>query len=399
MITQKELFESKKECCGCGSCVDSCPKSVLVMTIDSSGFYYPQIVNPGSCIDCKLCLNVCPEKVYESIESDFQGFFAGYLEDDADLDSCASGGLATAISRKFISRGGVVYGCTYSDGWKSILYRRAERIKDLETFKTSKYAQSIKDHVYRDILEDLKSGKDVLFIGLPCDILAVKIRIPEKYSKNIYLLELICHGPTSLKVHRQYLEQLEKKNGKVVFFSTRTKKNGKWKPFYIQAVFENGQEHHEEFHKSAYGAAFRYLKRPSCYVCKIKGNHLAGDLMIGDYHYVEKGMKGYNPHGVSSALVHNEKGNNLLEGLEDFGFFIIKISERNAIGNRAITEAINAPKHQEDFEKTFRKNGLRTAFKLYFVTKSNIERTLKARIMDIAVKVKRVLIPTFMLRD
>lgn len=399
MITQEELFASKKECCGCGSCTDSCPKAVLTMAPDLSGFYYPRIANSSACIDCKTCLQVCPEKAYNGIESSFQGFYAGYFGDDAELISCASGGLATAISRKFIRCGGIVYGCAYSDDWKSVIYKRAEKVEELEPFKTSKYAQSIKNHVYRKILEDLEFGKDVLFIGLPCDILAVKLRIPEKYSKNIYLLELICHGPTSQEVHRQYLEQLEKKKGKILSFSSRAKKDGRWKPFYIQAIFVNGQEYYEEFHKSSYGAAFRYLKRPACYSCKIKSNHLAGDLMIGDYHYVEKGMKGYNSHGVSSALVHNEKGNYLLDGLDRFGFYITEIPKRNAIGNGAITKAINVPEHQADFEKMFKNCGLEAAFNLNFVIRSNIYRSLKSWIMSIALKVKRMMIPSSRLHD
>lgn len=394
MITQNELFVSKKECCGCGSCADVCPKSVLTMEPDPSGFLYPQIVNPIACIECKLCQKVCPEKTYDGIESDFRGFYAGYLKNDVDLISCASGGLATAISRKFINSDGVVYGCAYSDGWKSIIYKRAEKMEDLEEFKTSKYAQSMKNHVYREILEDLRSGKKVMFIGLPCDVLAVKLRIPEKYLEKVYLVELICHGPTSQEVHRQYLNFLEKKKGKVAFFSTRAKKSGKWKPFYIQAIFENGQEYYEKFHKSAYGAAFRYLKRPSCYSCKIKGNHLAGDIMIGDYHYVEEGMRGYNPHGVSSALVHNEKGSWLLEGLESVDFYITQIPERNAIGNSAIAKAICAPEHQADFEESFRNNGLIAAYKRHFVIQSNLTRSLKSGIMGAAVKVKRILIPS-----
>ena len=116
--------------------------------------------------------------------------------------------------------------------------------------------------------------------------------------------------------------------------------------------------------------------------------------MIGDYHYVEKGMKGYNPHGVSSALVHNEKGSWLLEGLESVGFYITPIPEKNAIGNGAITKAICAPEHQMDFEESFRKKGLIAASKRYFVIQSNIERSLKSEIMCAAVKVKRALKPS-----
>ena len=363
------------------------------MQEDASGFLYPRIINQEGCIDCKRCLEVCPEKNLLSIKSEFKSFYAGYLKNSDELISCASGGLATAISKKFIQNHGVVYGCAYSDDWKTIEYRRVTDILDLEKLKTSKYSQSRKDGIYKRIMEDLCAGSKVLFIGLPCDVLAVRNSVPTKYHSALYLLELICHGPTSPKVHRQFITELEKK-GRVTYFSTRAKKNGAWKPFFIHAKFENGTEHYEEFHKSAYGAAFRYLKRPSCYTCKIKGNHLAGDLMIGDYHYVEKGMKAYNEHGVSSALVHNEKGEKLLTELESTGFYITEIPKRNATGNGAITRAIPAPEKHEEFERVFVESGLTTASKLRFVIGSNIKRSVKAFVMEWAVKIKRVVVPS-----
>ena len=394
MITIDELYKSESECCGCGSCADVCPKSVLSMKADKSGFLYP-VVEHGECgIDCKLCTSVCPEKNYQAVCSDFIDFYAGYLEDQKELVSCASGGLATALSRNFLNHGGVVYGCTYSEDWRSIEYIRVTNESEIERLKTSKYAQSTKGNVYRQILEDLSLGIKVLFIGLPCEVLSVKTRIPEKIQENLFLVELVCHGPTSQKVHRQYLDHISKENGELIHFSTREKKNGEWKPFYICAKYNNGDTVYEQFHKSSYGAAFRYLKRPSCYSCQIKGKHLAGDLMIGDYHYVEKGMKGYNSHGVSSALVHNPKGKELLTGIDTVGFRLVEINKRGALGNGAITRAIAAPEGHLQFRRVFEDKGLIKAASQGFVRKSNIQRAVKETIMHYGVAVKRLLFPS-----
>lgn len=398
MIAQEQLYINKSECCGCSSCVDICPKSVLCMQEDESGFLYPIVKNPNVCIDCKKCLKICPEKNLHSIESDFKAFYAGYFIDNAELISCASGGLATAISKKFLLSQGIVYGCAYSKTFNSVEYLRVTDISALEKLKTSKYSQAIKNGIYKKVIEDLHNGYKVLFIGLPCDVLAVRLAVPLQLQTDLYLLELICHGPTSPKVHRQYIRELEKR-GAITSFSCRAKKNGEWKPFFIHVKFDDGSEHYEEFHKSAYGVAFRYLKRPSCYSCKIKGNRLAGDLMIGDYHYVEEGMKGYNAHGVSSALVHNEKGERLLSGLDNYGFYLVEIPERNAMGNGAITRAIPAPNKQKDFEKVFVEKGIMSAARLPFVKWSNYRRSLKASILRIAVKIKRILVPSTRPRD
>ena len=394
MITIDELYKSESECCGCGSCADVCPKSVLSMKADKSGFLYPVVEHGECCIDCKLCISVCPEKNYQAVCSDFIDFYAGYLEDQKELVSCASGGLATALSRNFLNHGGVVYGCAYSEDWRSIEYIKVTNESEINRLKTSKYAQSVKGNIYHQIIEDLNSGIKVLFIGLPCEVLSVRVRIPRKLQESLYLVELVCHGPTSQEVHRQYLDSAAGKNDDLIYFSTREKKNGEWKPFYICAKYKNGNTLYEQFHKSSYGAAFRYLKRPSCYSCKIKGEHLAGDLMIGDYHYVEKGMKGYNRHGVSSALVHNPKGKALLDGIENIGFYLMKINKRGALGNGAITKAIPAPDRQAQFRRVFESEGLDKASNQGYVKKSSLQRTLKETIMHYGVIVKRIVVPS-----
>lgn len=391
MITINELFHSVNQCCGCGSCANICPESVIEMNPDQLGFLYPKIINKNQCIDCKLCMKVCPIKYVDNIHSQFIDFYAGYIADKAELISSASGGLATAVSQKFIQTGGIVYGVRYTTDWSGVTYQRADRVEALESFKTSKYAQSVKDDVYTQVLLDLKKGIKVLFVGLPCDILAIKIRVPSRLQNNLFLMELVCHGPTSQEVQKQFIMHLTKNGNSISFFSTRAKRDGKWKPFYICAKFDNGSVFFEKFHKSAYGAAFRYLKRPSCYTCRVKGEHLAGDLMIGDYHYVEKGMRGFNKHGVSSALVHNQKGQELLSDLS--GFILFAISKRGALGNAAITKAIPAPNLQKKFEEDFIRNGLFHAYRLPFVRKSNIKRDFISIIMNIGVKVKRFLFP------
>ena len=398
MITQEELYRSESECCGCGSCADVCPKAVLSMKTDKSGFLYPAVEHEDLCSDCRLCTSVCPEKNYGKIDSGFTNYYAGYLEDETELITCASGGLATAMSRKFIRDGGAVYGCSYSKDWKSIEYIRVTDEAELDRLKTSKYAQSVKGHVYHQILEDLNSGKSVLFIGLPCDVLAVRTRVPLTLQNSLYLVELVCHGPTSQDVHRQYIDKIGAGSA-LLYFSTREKKGGEWRPFYICARYEDGNTFHELFHKSSYGAAFRYLKRPSCYACRIKGRHLAGDIMIGDYHYVEEGMKGYNRHGVSSVLVHNSRGAALLAGIESVGFKLVEINARGALGNGAITKAIAAPEGHDEFRKVFEAEGLEKAADLGFVKRSYFQRALKEKVKRCGVKVKRFLIPSSRPRD
>lgn len=392
MMKTENLYKTKSECCGCSMCATMCPTGIIEMREDQDGFLYPEIFNENKCLNCSKCLNVCPIKTSTNVQTEFIDYYAGSFSNDAETISCASGGLATAISNRFIEENGVVYGVAYSNNWKNAEYIRADSFEQIERLKTSKYIQAYKGNIYKTLEIDLKNNKKCLFIGLPCDVAAVKDSFM-KYD-NLFTIELICHGPTSQLVHKQYCEESERKAGsKISGFSSRFKKDGKWIPFYINVHMENGMNKMEPFHSSSYGAAFRYLKRPSCYSCPIKGNALKGDLMIGDYHYVEKGMKGYNPHGVSSAIVHNSKGLSLLKCLND-KFELVHIKKRNALANGAIHRPIESPYGQENFQRVFESKGLTTASRLTIVRKSNFTRNLKSVFLFCAVRIKRIIKPS-----
>ncbi len=387
----KDLYKKNEECCGCSMCANVCPAKIIHMQPDKTGFMYPVIENEESCLHCRKCQKVCPLKNTREKDSKFIDFYAASYKNDTDTISCSSGGLATAISSLIIKQGGIVYGAAYTDDYKKVIYERADSEEKLEKLKGSKYAQAEKGNIYKLISRDLNKGVKCLFIGLPCDVAAVVEYF--KQNRNLYTIELVCHGPTSNDVQKQYCEEIEKKySSKIIFFTNRYKKNGEWKPFYNFVQLENGKIFFEQFHKSSFGTAFRYLKRPSCYVCSVKDKALMGDLMIGDYHYVEDGMVGYNIHGVSSALIHNNKGNELISLLEK-NMNIVSIPERNALANGAIHHPIAAPKGYAKYKQIYLRQGLSKAHSMWIVVLSNYKRFCKAVFLKIAVKIKRKLWP------
>ena len=37
------LYKGKENCCGCGACMEICPRQAITMKVDMEGFEYPYI--------------------------------------------------------------------------------------------------------------------------------------------------------------------------------------------------------------------------------------------------------------------------------------------------------------------------------------------------------------------
>lgn len=269
--------------------------------------------------------------MYEEYKGHDIAAYAGYVTDDKELLECASGGIATALSREMIRRGGYVAGVAYNDDFTKAQYKIASQESMLEEFKGSKYVEVEKGTIYRDLKALLDAEESVLFFGLPCTVAAMRAFLHRDYE-NLIMVDLICHGPTLSSVHQQYLRYLEKnEHGKVKEFSTRKKKDS-WTPPYLYAKFDNGRIFEKEFYKTEYGCAFSKMSRKSCYTCKFRGNHRTGDIMIGDFWGAAETDEFWNKNGISSILVHTDKGNAFLQstgGIRLYPTTFDRIVEKN----------------------------------------------------------------------
>ena len=52
------LYKDKKDCCGCGACMNICPKSAIQMQADEYGFIYP-VIQQDLCVQWGACMTVC----------------------------------------------------------------------------------------------------------------------------------------------------------------------------------------------------------------------------------------------------------------------------------------------------------------------------------------------------
>ena len=331
MISSQDLYSYKEECCGCELCALACNHNVISMQPDSNGFLYPQIDNPAACVNCRRCVNLCPIKHSSRSSRQFLHGFGGSATFDSDVRKSASGGLSYSIGRKFIEKGGIVYGVEYTDDCRLVKFSRAVDLIELERFRTSKYVQARKYDIYQNVKEDLRMGAKVLFVGLSCEVSALYNFLSKEYE-GLYTIALMCHGTTSPRVHREFCDALQEEyQSKIQSFSVRHKIDG-WKPYYIKANFTNGRTYIEQFVKTDYEIAFKYLKRPSCYSCKFKLRNqnfgFKADLIIGDFHGARPTDAFFNKWGASRFYSTSDKGLDLIESVKEV-FCYYPISLKN----------------------------------------------------------------------
>lgn len=287
--------------------------------------------------------------------------YAGFLSEKAKILQSTSGGIATALAEYMLSQGGYVAGVAYTEDLYGAEYIIVDDAAQLPRLKGSKYIDCEKNSVFSDVKKLLDKGERVLFFGLPCVVTALYQFLGQR-PEGLITCELICHGPTDPKVHREYLAYLEKKfQSKVVEFSVRHK-NGTWLPPYLYARFENGKEFKKPFYDTEYGFAFTILGKPGCYQCRFKGDNRQGDIMIGDFWGATKKDPYWNEYGVSSIFARTGQGNSFLKqtpGVELFPATYEKAVENNPMA----TQPRNPFNNRERFSKMLEEKGLMYAVK------------------------------------
>ena len=219
-----KLFSEKKECCGCGACVDVCKAGAIRMVQDKEGFWYPR-VSQLKCKKCGQCKQVCPVR-NRSVEKDSRLYLGIQAKEDGVRHSSSSGGIFSLLAQYVFDRQGVVYGAAYNDRME-VVHKEAGDRQQLEQLKRTKYVQSNLNGVYSRIEELLKRDQWVLFCGTPCQAYGLKLFLKKAYEKLI-IVDLICYGVPSPGIWSSYVKYLESRHGgRMTDFSFRDKRDRK----------------------------------------------------------------------------------------------------------------------------------------------------------------------------
>ncbi len=343
------------DCTGCGACASICPTRCITMVTDSEGFKYPSI-DTAKCINCDLCTKTCLYNMTETISSrePFKSFGVINLDDKLRGKS-SSGGVFALFAEYIITKNGVVYGASFTDGFKQVKHIGITNIEEIQKLQGSKYVQSDTDGIYHDVLKKLNLGVPVLFTGTPCQIAGLKGFLKKEYS-NLICIEVICHGVPSPKVWEKYIDSFTKKwNTDITDVQFRNKEGKQFKSKGRSSMKISGSNNN--FYEclnafDPYNNLFlsNICLRPSCYQCTLKGNKHLGDIVIADFWGADKVVPGFGKEGdISLVICFNNKGLDFFNKIKVRTTFKEVDSMLALKGNQSFYKSCNMPEKREYF--------------------------------------------------
>ena len=294
-----KLVCEKNKCTGCMACISKCSKNAI--TIRDDLYAYNAVIDETICIHCGACERICPN-IHPLMKTQPKEWFEGWAEEIQTRERASSGGIASVLIQKFMENGGYVAACLFQDGEFPFYLTQDE--KESKWFAGSKYVKSNPRGIYKKIEEKLNEGKKVLFIGLPCQVAAVKKTI--KNDDCLYTIDLICHGSPSPRILKIFLEEMgiNIKSIKEISFRKKTS-------FKIQIDHKDllpfGME---DMYMHAFLKSLDYTE--SCYYCPYAEIGRISDLTVGDSWGSELN-EAEQKKGISLILCQTEKGKELLD--------------------------------------------------------------------------------------
>lgn len=224
--------------------------------------------------------------------------YAAWNPDAKDRERCASGGVATLLSRYVLRQGGVVFGTRWNGNLDAEVSWTED---DLEPFKGSKYVQSSFPAQAREQMRAfLDQGRKVLFIGTPCQVAGLKSL---RHYPGLVCADLICHGTVPPDYLRQEIRHLYK--GRITDIRFRGNAGNDYHLTLWdgdRCVLDQASDKSPYF----WGFLSGLTLREACFKCPFASLDRQGDVTLGDF----IGMK----EKASFVMTNTQAGEELLKG-------------------------------------------------------------------------------------
>ena len=361
-------------CSGCGACAAICPRQAISMRENAEGFLYPA-VNIDVCVGCDLCDKICPVRQRQlqgegAVEAPLPQAFAARNTDLSERLASSSGGIFALLAGSVLDAGGVVCGAAFSVDYRAVRHIFIDKKSELSRLMGSKYLQSDVGDAYPRVKEFLAAGREVLFVGTPCQTAGLFAYLDEKPEK-LYTCDLVCHGVPSPRVWEKYVAEREARAGSAVRRVSFRDKSYGWRRYSLKMEFTNGKVYCKRHPLDPYMRAFlqNASLRESCAACAFKSLDRCADVTLADFWGVERVSPEHDDdRGTSLLLVHSEKGRELLEKAA-MGLRLHEVSLGKAVAyNAALTKSMLQSEKRTAFFTAAKKSVIRAAADLFPVS-------------------------------
>ena len=307
-ITENNMFN----CTGCMVCMDICPTEAIVEGFTLDGFRIP-IVQTDKCIRCGKCAKICSLNTEKHVLSPI-AVYRMAAKNDQIRRQCSSGGIFALLSEKMVKCGGIVVGAVFNVGHKDVCHATSDEYGLKEIYR-SKYVQSNTVGIYKKVENTLKSGRNVLFCGTPCQVRALHNYLKRKeYSGNLLTIDFMCHGVPSTMEFKNFLSEREEKEGSPVVNVTFREKDNGWRTQVIKTYHANDRvwKKTSSYYYYYYMFLNNYSLRDSCYLCEEYRAHTSDITLADDWECNEN-----DNIGTSLVFVNNSIGQGAIYDIMD----------------------------------------------------------------------------------
>ncbi|MBR6871061.1 MAG: Coenzyme F420 hydrogenase/dehydrogenase, beta subunit C-terminal domain [Candidatus Methanomethylophilaceae archaeon] len=313
-----KLSKMSKSCLGCGACEYVCTNEsrfgAITMQLDKWGVCRA-VVDESKCKGCGRCVGVCPQ--FSPFTDNVQMAACYAVKADPEtVRGSASGGAFILLAEWMLKRGGYVCGVVLDESLDAVYVMTKDR-SVIDRMRGSKYMYSEMRGIYGEVKKAVAEGTDVLFVGLPCQVKAMKNSVGS--NDHLFTVDLLCGGQPSKGVFRTYLDELSK-DKKVTNLRFRAPDL----PYGTLVVeYEDGSR--KVNLRDPYLRAFSrsLINNEACSNCQFANTPKPGDVTIGDLWGADRIITDTDlDDGMSVVLANNDRGAAVVaEAMERASYF------------------------------------------------------------------------------
>lgn len=318
---KRDHIVAPPDCTGCSLCANVCGHDAIAMVWSEEGFLIPQ-VDEGACVGCGLCVLKCPAlherpKVQDELRESVPTFGAWHRDAEVHRAS-SSGGVFTALASWVLAQGGCVFGVAWRDKVTAV-FTKAESMEEVALMRGSKYVPAVLGMSFREVRAELRKGRRVLFVGVPCQVHALRSYLGKRYDL-LLTVDVVCHGVPSRLLWQKFVAEAEERSGKVVRRVSFRDKDEGWLRYNLTTHFTDGSREAQFYWDTDFMRLFLSdvaLNR-CCYDCRYAGLPRQGDVTVGDFWGVQNLHSDWPLRdGVAAVLVNSPAGEAAMAAVAD----------------------------------------------------------------------------------